>query len=205
MQVWVDQKRHIRKKAAENYRYREGTGGGPPKKSRLSSTEEAIYEIVKMKQSVEGVEGSNTFGAPLSSSENGNETVNIVNNDIEIDEDPSPHTSNAQKSLKTPKKSESTSKLIEAEVKNQIKLNEKISELVDIIKEDKQETKSMMKRMVRSLEKIGDVKAKKLKQIERHHAEMEKYRRSEVENKLEKNNKMMEIEEIKCSLMRQDY
>lgn len=73
-----------------------------------------------MKQSVEGDEGSKTFGAALTNSENGNETVNIVNNDIEIDEDPAPHTSNVPKSLKTPKKTESTSKLIEAEVKNQI-------------------------------------------------------------------------------------
>lgn len=77
--------------------------------------------------------------------------------------------------------------------------------LVDIIKEDKQETKSMTKRMVRSLEKISDVKAKKLNEIGRHHAEMEKYRRLEVRNKFEKNNKIMEIEEIKYSLMSADF
>lgn len=49
-----------------------------------------------------------------------------------------------------------TSELIENEVETQKELCAKVSELIEFIKEDNKETKGIMKRMCRSLEKMND-------------------------------------------------
>ncbi|XP_073831635.1 uncharacterized protein [Musca autumnalis] len=53
--VWADQKKYVRHKAAQNLKQKKGTGGGPNKEQLLSATEEAIYNLIGMKSSVEGV------------------------------------------------------------------------------------------------------------------------------------------------------
>ncbi|XP_036345281.1 uncharacterized protein LOC118754511, partial [Rhagoletis pomonella] len=61
--VWADQKKkYVRRKAAQNLKAGKGTGGGPNMEQKLSPTEEAIYELVGMKESVEGVSDTLKFG-----------------------------------------------------------------------------------------------------------------------------------------------
>lgn len=55
LQVWVDQKKYVRHKAAQNVRARTGTGGGPNTEKKFTATEEAIYKLISMKESVEGI------------------------------------------------------------------------------------------------------------------------------------------------------
>ncbi|XP_055903165.1 uncharacterized protein LOC129939243 isoform X2 [Eupeodes corollae] len=59
--VWSDQKKYIRSKAAANLKARNGTGGGPNKEQPFSDYEQAIYVLIGMKESVEGVSAT-TFG-----------------------------------------------------------------------------------------------------------------------------------------------
>lgn len=65
-QVWADQKKYVRHKAAQNLKYSRGTGGGPNMEQKFSANEEAIYNLIGMKESVEGV--ANTFGLGSSTS-----------------------------------------------------------------------------------------------------------------------------------------
>ncbi|XP_017479975.1 PREDICTED: uncharacterized protein LOC108369387 isoform X2 [Rhagoletis zephyria] len=58
--VWADQKKYVRHKAASNLRHSRGTGGGPNIEYKFSATERAIFELIGMKESVEGV--AKTFG-----------------------------------------------------------------------------------------------------------------------------------------------
>ncbi|XP_017464970.1 PREDICTED: uncharacterized protein LOC108358259 [Rhagoletis zephyria] len=43
------------KKVAQNVRARTGTGGGPNTEKTFTATEEAIYKLISMKESVEGI------------------------------------------------------------------------------------------------------------------------------------------------------
>ncbi|XP_075165429.1 uncharacterized protein LOC142237864 [Haematobia irritans] len=58
--VWCDQKKYVRHKAAQNFKSSHGTGGGPNMEQTFSATEEAIYNLINMKESVEGV--AKTYG-----------------------------------------------------------------------------------------------------------------------------------------------
>ncbi|XP_055908515.1 uncharacterized protein LOC129943237 [Eupeodes corollae] len=60
--VWTDQKRYVRKKASANKVLQKGTGGGPNKTQKFSPSEEAIFQLVGMKEAVEGVGSSLSFG-----------------------------------------------------------------------------------------------------------------------------------------------
>ncbi|XP_067648035.1 uncharacterized protein [Eurosta solidaginis] len=60
--VWADQKKYVRQKAANNHKSSRGTGGGPNNEYKFSTTERAIFELIGMKESVEGV--GNKFGLP---------------------------------------------------------------------------------------------------------------------------------------------
>ncbi|XP_067628812.1 uncharacterized protein [Eurosta solidaginis] len=62
--VWNDQKRYVRKKASKNAIYARGTGGGPNKTQKLSTAEEAIYQLLDLKDSVEGIQDSHSYGVP---------------------------------------------------------------------------------------------------------------------------------------------
>ncbi|XP_017472212.1 PREDICTED: uncharacterized protein LOC108363377 isoform X2 [Rhagoletis zephyria] len=48
-------KKHFRNKAAQNVRARTGTDGAPITEKKFSATEEAIYKLTNMKESVEGI------------------------------------------------------------------------------------------------------------------------------------------------------
>ncbi|XP_017480438.1 PREDICTED: uncharacterized protein LOC108369768 isoform X1 [Rhagoletis zephyria] len=62
--VWTDQKRYVRKKASQDKMYERGTGGGPNKTQKFSSAEEAIFQLLGMKESVDGIESSQCYGLP---------------------------------------------------------------------------------------------------------------------------------------------
>ncbi|XP_065365473.1 uncharacterized protein LOC135958494 [Calliphora vicina] len=59
--VWTDQKKYVRQKAGQNLQHKNGTGGGPNREHKFSSTEQSIYDLIGMKTSVEGVD-ENNFG-----------------------------------------------------------------------------------------------------------------------------------------------
>ncbi|XP_054726399.1 uncharacterized protein LOC129236187 [Anastrepha obliqua] len=60
--VWTDQKRYVRKKASHNKMHERGTGGEPNRTQTSSSTEEAIYKLLDIKESVDGIETSQCYG-----------------------------------------------------------------------------------------------------------------------------------------------
>ncbi|XP_055914423.1 uncharacterized protein LOC129947766 [Eupeodes corollae] len=59
--VWCDQKKYVRAKAATNLKARNGTGGGPNKEQKLSDYEQAVYDLIGMKESIEGVTAKTRF------------------------------------------------------------------------------------------------------------------------------------------------
>ncbi|XP_036317354.1 uncharacterized protein LOC118732332 [Rhagoletis pomonella] len=63
--VWTDVKKYVRHKAAENLKHSRGTGGCPNVQKPFSPIEEAIYNLIGMKESVEGVPAK-TLGLPSS-------------------------------------------------------------------------------------------------------------------------------------------
>lgn len=56
--------------------YERGTGGGPNKTQKLSGAEEAIFQLLGMKESVEGIESTQCYGLPSKRVK--------VNSDVEI-------------------------------------------------------------------------------------------------------------------------
>lgn len=206
---------------------------------QLSPTEQTIYELVKMKDSIEGINNSYTFGLPTSSqnkenvpqlevteissgrillstsssSQNVQNDWNVIDGMIEetieeiTNEEASSTLPISHKRKSVPQDSRgklTTSELIEKEVETQKNLCSKVSELIEFVKEDNKEMKGMMKRMCRSLEKMNDHKSKKFKEMERHNAVMENYKKMEVESKLEKNKKLIELEEMKLAVMKRN-
>ena len=54
----------MRLKAANNLKNQRSTGGGPNQTKSFTPIESAIYDLIGMKESVEGLESCKTFGAP---------------------------------------------------------------------------------------------------------------------------------------------
>ncbi|XP_036343856.1 uncharacterized protein LOC118753100 [Rhagoletis pomonella] len=84
--VWTDQKKYVRHKAAENFKHSRGTGGGPNVQKPFSPIEEAIYNLIGMKESVEGVPAK-TFGLASSDVAQVNEVpegVELCSEDLEV-------------------------------------------------------------------------------------------------------------------------
>lgn len=95
----------------------------------------------------------------------------------------------------------STAELIAKELTTQENLCSKIDELGECMKNHNEQMEASIKRMYRALEKSNDLKSKKLKMLEQHQSLMEQLRVKEVESKIEKNKKLIEIEEIKLKIL----
>ena len=184
-------KKIYKKKAAEHHQQCAGTGGGPPKRSRLSSTEEAIYELVKMKESVEGVSGSMAFGKRLLKEDKENvmpEQDNEFEWEVSLPElSPSPVPTSSTKNKIG--KVKNAADLIEDELTVQRAMVQTVTKIPE-----------GMKRVYRSLEKLSDLKKQELEETKRHNREMERLRKEEVECKLRKTQQLIEIEQMKCDL-----
>ena len=76
-----------------------------------------------------------------------------------------------------------------------------ITQLCDSVKSDSKELEIGIKRIYRALEKSNELRVKKLKLQEQHNALIEQLRTKEVESKIEKNKKLIEIEEMKLKML----
>lgn len=76
-----------------------------------------------------------------------------------------------------------------------------LKDLSDSIRNHHKEMESSNKRIYRALEKSNDLKAKKLKMMEQHQSTLEQLRIKEVQSKIEKNKKLIELEEIKLKII----
>ncbi|XP_046803754.1 uncharacterized protein LOC124419187 [Lucilia cuprina] len=79
--VWCDQKKYVRQKAAQNLKSSKGTGGDPNMEQKFSGIEEAIYNLIGMKESVEGV--ANKFGLGGSYKNTNKQTDSNIENILE--------------------------------------------------------------------------------------------------------------------------
>lgn len=178
--------------------------------------------MVNMKDAVEGVKDSLVFGGKETTAvevdkENADVQVaeeNTIYLDVEIltpsplSSKTPPQATSSRKLFSSKAKEKSAVDLIETEIKAQEQMVDKMSELVDILKDDKTVTKDYGKRISRSLEKIVDfnakmldLKGKKLNETKRHHMEMEKLKVREIENQIDESKKLIELKQMKCSLM----
>lgn len=76
-----------------------------------------------------------------------------------------------------------------------------ITQLCDSVKSDDKELEISIRRVYRALEKGNELRAKKLKLQEQHYTFMEELRKKEVESKIEKDKKLIEIEEMKLKML----
>lgn len=183
-----------------------------------------MYDLVGMKESVEGLQNSLTFGLPEPANEgtaklgvSEAETTAIIDEEAvgaELQElltdEPccskkvqSPaQDRNIFKRKRTEQQEKlSTSELIAKEVQVQENLCFMLKDLSDSIKNHHKEMESSNKRIYRALEKSNDLKAKKLKMMEQHQSTLEQLRIKEVQSKIGKNKKLIELEEIKLKII----
>lgn len=59
------------------------------------------------------------------------------------------------------------------------------------------EQQQMTKKVYRSIDRLNDLKKEELKEQKRHNLVMEKLRLREVEDKIEKNRRLLELEDLK--------
>ncbi|TMW50568.1 hypothetical protein DOY81_004354, partial [Sarcophaga bullata] len=221
--VWIDQKRYIRSKAVANIRNRRQSKG-------LTENEQRILELVGIKESVEGLENTFKLGLSENFSDNEIKRVTTPPVDLEEPEDlpcsskhvtpPPLDKSKKETSENKPVQKISTENLIakEAEteesfctpkkgnhITQEIETEEnvcsQITQLCDSVKSDSKELEIGIKRIYRALEKSNELRAKKLKLQEQHNALIEQLRIKEVESKIEKNKKLIEIEEMKLKML----
>ncbi|XP_036342731.1 uncharacterized protein LOC118752010 [Rhagoletis pomonella] len=68
--VWADYKSHLKAKVRKNKLHMSGTGGGPAKTSSLNSVELRAMELLQINEAVDGIAGSQKFGAGRSEATN---------------------------------------------------------------------------------------------------------------------------------------
>lgn len=202
-QVWADQKKYVRQKAAQNLKYSRGTGGGPNMEQKFSANEEAIYDLVGMKESVEGVAIKYGLGSSTSTIQNPerlpNEILELLEPDGEEAECPAVH-SNEDTPQKPPAKK---IKISGQHFNTQASARDVLSEEIDIQKrmlDAMIEQQQISKKVYRSIDRLYEVKKEELKEQKRHNLIMEKLRLREVEDKIEKNRRLLELEELKNNL-----
>ncbi|XP_058975034.1 uncharacterized protein LOC131806875 [Musca domestica] len=201
--VWADQKKYVRQKAAQNLKYSRGTGGGPNMEQKFSANEEAIYDLVGMKESVEGVAIKYGLGSSTSTIQNPerlpNEILELLEPDGEEAECPAVH-SNEDTPQKPPAKK---IKISGQHFNTQASARDVLSEEIDIQKrmlDAMIEQQQISKKVYRSIDRLYEVKKEELKEQKRHNLIMEKLRLREVEDKIEKNRRLLELEELKNNL-----
>lgn len=190
-QVWCDQKKYVRHKAAQNLKLSRGTGGGPNMEQKFSTMEEAIYALIGMKESVEGV--ANTFGLGSSSTTIPNPQPNpesvptafaefLVPDDevvesIVFDTD-TPEKPPAKKMRTTAQNYRETQGFSRDVLTEEISIQKK---MLEAMMEQQQNTK----KLYRSVDRLYDLKKEELKEQKRHNMVMENLRLKEVENNIE--------------------
>ncbi|XP_036330733.1 uncharacterized protein LOC118742627 [Rhagoletis pomonella] len=214
--VWADQKKYVRRKAAQNLKASKGTGGGPNMEQKLSPTEEAIYELVGMKESVEGVSNTLKFGlsshVTKSPADNSTAENDILDSTIEELEEVTPYQPPTKKKRNTPqgepkKQNSYTNDMFVQEIGVQKEVCESIKEAVTGLKDQKEITKKIYRSLDRiydvqkqNFEKMFQLEQEKVEEMKRHNLFMEKLRLSEVESKIERNRRLLEIEDLKGNI-----
>lgn len=178
----------MRQKAQQNLKMAKGTGGGPNAEQKLSATEEAIYALAGMKESVEGVSDSFGLGSskrqsvapplpsdpqpplpldpppPLPESDFG---AWVENNGGSTEED------TPQKP--PPKRFKKSAQCVvqQALLENMEIQKQMLKAMV--------EQQAMTKKVYRSIDRLYDLKKAESRELKRHHLKMEQFRLREVE------------------------
>ncbi|XP_017469218.1 PREDICTED: uncharacterized protein LOC108361166 [Rhagoletis zephyria] len=186
--VWSDYKSAIKKKLAHNKRELQATGGGVNREIPLTSMEEEVATLVCLNDCVGGIRNSKQFGVPQgrnyddavpSTSRNVPQMRASATRDVpqeRISEDTSPPTrrdydgieahedvniENDQNiSNQRRKKRPEQFDLLEKQIGVQERLYEKVSEAVENQQEYFQHMRDHLKRLNRSVERLGDQKKK---------------------------------------------
>lgn len=197
----------MRTKAAANLKNQRQTGGGPNQTKLLSAAEQSIYELVGMKESVEGLENTLTFGMPVLVEEKDQPTELKTSFHGEAENEtpscsrqvtpPPLNSSNLKRKRTEPQDKGTLPELIAKELVIQENLCCKISKIGDSMETHSKEMEMNIKRIYRALEKRNTI-------MEKHHAKMEHLRMQEVESKLEKNRRIIEIEEMKLQILQRN-
>ncbi|XP_017469299.1 PREDICTED: uncharacterized protein LOC108361237 [Rhagoletis zephyria] len=208
--AWNDQKRYVRKKASQNKAMERGTGRGPNRTQKFSPSEETIYELVGMKEAVEGVGTSQAFGLPTTGSSPSNESnddsvpscSNVAMSDV-LDNSQSNATSLRMSNGRTSVPVRRTSKMSMQEVamkelENQEELCSKIGEAVWLMVENAEQTQINLKRLHRSLERSNRQRNMHLAEMKRHNLAKEKLKKEDLAIK----RRMLQIKEEKLVLLR---
>ncbi|XP_049302102.1 uncharacterized protein LOC126762800 [Bactrocera neohumeralis] len=193
--VWNDQKRYVRKKLTFNAEQIRGTGGGPNLHHKLSTSEETIVAITGMTNSVEGLEGIVSHGfQPLSTTESELDAETIVNKSPQQTPKRNPFLKDAPSSSKR----KGTSVILEEEIEVQKEILKRIRRIED-------NTRALNKNFT-ILNNLKEEELKELKnqtiENKRHNIEIENLRKREIKAKLEKTRRLIEIEEMKLSMMK---
>lgn len=223
LQVWTDQKKYVRQKAAQNLQYKKGTGGGPNREHSFSATEQSIYDLIGMKTSVEGV-AAKSFG--LESPSNAKEMPQVpaeidvldvsmqdglineklvASTDLGLCETPKSFQKSKDNAFPNSKgdSAKSASNMLLAELAVQKELVETVKEAVG----DAKDQKESIKRIYRSLDSIyglqkkhfqamEKMKREQIDEMRRHNTFMEEMRLKEVEYKLEKNRLQFQFNDL---------
>lgn len=188
LQVWSDQKKYVRHKAAQNLKASKATGGGPNAELKFSATEEAVYDLIAMQESVGGV--AKTFGLGTSSgSPATTKDISLAEDTENIEYQPPPKKQKAISRELPPPKSSASADIIAEELGIQ-------KEMCQAMKEQQQNTK----KIYRGIDRLYDLKKEELAEAKRHNLQMEKLRLREVEDKIEKNRRLIELEELKSKI-----
>lgn len=223
--VWNDQKKYVRQKAAQNLKISKGTGGGPNMEVNFSANEYAIYNLIGMKESVEGV--AKTFGLGSSSaSKPAKENVPIASVDNTsglgssnggIEEHVSPallellivdsvvEGNDRESERESPQKppAKKVKKNSQSELPRNVSHSEVLAEEITIQKKMLKtmiDTQQNTKKLYRAIDRLAEIKKDELKEQKRHNLVMEKLRISEVEDKIERNRRLLELEDLKYNI-----
>ncbi|XP_017466831.1 PREDICTED: uncharacterized protein LOC108359465 [Rhagoletis zephyria] len=258
--VWADQKKYVRQKVASNTKLQKGTGGGPHMVKVLSPLEEAIFKLIGMKQSVEGLPVKK-FGLQENFNEICNEnfcpevelpnvtqnetldesmviseashadytTINVslvsadsfefVSEEASADNTEVPSTSKkASSSKKNFSKKERAELALTEEIKiqkeicaniktgvanqdehrdNLRKIYQRLDKIYDLKKKHFKAVELIKKEKLEEIKKANVIKREKLEEKKRHNYFIEEMRRNEIEHKIEKTKRLLEIQELK--------
>ena len=223
--MWIDQKRYIRSKAAANVRNRRQTKGLTENEQRIlelvgiKESVEGLENTLKLSPSEnfsdsdKEVKRATTPPADIEDPEDlpccskqitpptldkrkketsENNPVQKISTENLIAKEPE-----TEENLCSPKNNEQ----ITQEVATEENFCSQITQLCDSVKSDSKELEIGIKRIYRALEKSNELRVKKLKLQEQHNALIEQLRTKEVESKVEKNKKLIEIEEMKLKML----
>lgn len=121
---------------------------------------------------------------------------------FQIEEIP-PNSSDQQTPKKRKAVNMTTNEVVMEELETQKKLCSEISNAISVMKEHNGETQNGIRKLRRSMDRLGDIQKDQLKEQKRHNAKMEEFRKAELENKIENDRKLLELEKRKVEIMQQ--